>query len=516
MSDRSLVRKGSSKLLKTLLDNPALPAYVAQLAPPTLNKLVAHIGPEDSGSLIAYATDKQLRSLLDEALWSNLEPGQLEQLRPEEFVRWLYIFQEQGEAGFAERIVGLGLDYAVLNFGQLVRVNTGETIRTFDYEVIERGSGRDGYAEEIEGSYVTAVFDEEWDITRAALIALQDFSPEFLRRLLLRLNLGHADYLLHDVAGERRDSKESAGFVTPESATAFFELTRSSTLEDLTFGANLDPISVRYFSQLGEFEASEIDKGGDDTDAMDEILGETADADGGEPVASSAEYSDLEALLVEAEVIASGPTLLLAGPEETTEMALKIELDRLQWVEPHLFSTRLAELVYLSNLLIAGETVGGKRFDQSEAARATLATCNFGWSYLRDEESIEDALSEGLVRLFRIGWKLLHGIPEQVARELAATLRSSAFAEKMYDKQWVLAELDTTLEELINEVVAHRYGEAKTSLTFISLVLEENETEALLAVVADYPRFSLEAELRYFQDVEDVTQLAGFVRALSR
>ena len=77
------VRTDSSKFLNTLLENPALPDYVAQLAPPTLNKLIAHVGPEDSGALIVHATDRQLRSVLDETLWGNLTPGEIEQLKPE-------------------------------------------------------------------------------------------------------------------------------------------------------------------------------------------------------------------------------------------------------------------------------------------------------------------------------------------------------------------------------------------------------------------------------------------------
>ena len=64
MAQRSLVRTQSSKLLKTLLDNPELPTFVERLEAPTLYKLIERIGLEDSGPLIEFTTDRQLRSIL--------------------------------------------------------------------------------------------------------------------------------------------------------------------------------------------------------------------------------------------------------------------------------------------------------------------------------------------------------------------------------------------------------------------------------------------------------------------
>ena len=172
MAQRSLVRIHSSKFLETLLDNPELPTFVARLETPTLNKLIEHVGLEDAGPLIAYTTNRQLRSILDESLWSSLAPGKPETHRPEEFIRWLFILQDQGEAFLAERLQGLGLDYLVLNFAQLVTVNTPQAILTWDYEVLEQYAGTAAYAEEFSGHYVTAVHDEEWDITRAASVVI--------------------------------------------------------------------------------------------------------------------------------------------------------------------------------------------------------------------------------------------------------------------------------------------------------------------------------------------------------
>ena len=223
MARRSLVRTQSSKLLKTLLDNPELPTFVKRLEAPTLNKLIERIGVEDAGPLIEFTTDRQLRSILDESLWSSLTPGQPEVHRPEEFIRWLYILYEQGEEFLAQRLVGLGLDYVTLNFAQLISVNDQDAILSEDYAVLERYAGPAAYAEEFEGHFVTALYDEEWDITRAALAALQAVQPEFLAHVLYRCCQPSVSFLMYDTTGERRDSKENIGYVTPESGNCLFE-----------------------------------------------------------------------------------------------------------------------------------------------------------------------------------------------------------------------------------------------------------------------------------------------------
>ena len=89
----------------------------------------------------------------------------------------MYILQEQGEEFLAERLLGLGVDYLVLNFSQLVSVNGEQAILSDDcavlsddYAVLERFAGPAGYAEEFGGYYVIAVYDEEWDVTRASLV----------------------------------------------------------------------------------------------------------------------------------------------------------------------------------------------------------------------------------------------------------------------------------------------------------------------------------------------------------
>ena len=507
MAKRSLVRTHSSKLLETLLDNPELPTFVARLETPTLNKLIEHVGLEDAGPLIAYTTDRQLRAILDDSLWSSLAPGRPETHRPEEFIRWLFILQEQGEAFLAERLLGLGLDYVVLNFAQLVKVNDEQAILSENYEVLEQYAGAAAYAEEFNGYYVTAVYDEEWDVTRAALAALQAEHPEFLEHVLYRMSRDAGSYLMHDITGERRDSKESAGYVTPESATAFLELTRQASLASLVVGANHDPISTRYFSQLGKFSPEEPERDS----------GEGAETSTPPPHQPDAEkQKELEELLIQAEIVTNQPSvLLLSAPDQDDVLPVKSALDALQHVDAQLFSERLSELVYLSNVLIAGTMLDGKRFDEVEAAHAALATCNIGMSYLGVDIGDAESIREGLVRLFRIGWRVLLQIPKHVTEQLVSTLRSTEVTKKLFDRRWILSEVDATLDELVEHVDNARFSEARTSLVFISLVVEQETCDALQLMISDYPRYPLDSQTRYIESMDDISNIDNFLGSLA-
>ncbi len=508
MAQRSLVRARTSKFLETLLDNPELPTFIAHLETPTLNKLIEHVGLEDAGPLIFYTTDHQLRSILDESLWASLAPGKPETHRPEEFIRWLYILEEQGETFLAHRLVGLGIDYVLLNFSQLAAVNSPQAILSEEYEVLQQYAGPAAYAEEFSGYYVTAVYDEEWDIIRAALAALQAEHPEFLDNMLYRMTRDEGHYLMHDISGDRRDSKESAGYVTPESARAFLELTKQTSLASIAIGENHDPVSKRYLSQLGA--GSHEDPAMQSNEAelrMDSSQSQEPDA---------SRQKDLEELLIQAEIVTNETeNLLLSAPEQDTVLPVKSALDGLQFVDAKLFSERLSELVYLSNVLINGTTLDGKQLTEVEAAHAVLATCNIGMSYLGEGVGDDQCVREGLVRLFRIGWRVLLQIPRHVTAQLVATLRSTEVIGKLFDRSWILSEIDATLDDLIAQVDNGRFSEVATSLAFISLVIDQETCEALQTMISDYPRYPLDGQSRYVESMDDISSIDHFLTSLA-
>jgi hypothetical protein len=87
MPKRQLTKAQSSKrLLKKLIDNPALPAYVRTLKAPVLKRLIDHVGLHDAGELIALTTTEQMRDVL-ESLWESLTPGRADRLG-ERFLEW--------------------------------------------------------------------------------------------------------------------------------------------------------------------------------------------------------------------------------------------------------------------------------------------------------------------------------------------------------------------------------------------------------------------------------------------
>ncbi|MFP6815858.1 MAG: hypothetical protein VB949_09365 [Pseudomonadales bacterium] len=345
-------------------------------------------------------------------------------------------------------------------------------------------------------------------MTCAAITALHAEHPAFLDHVFYRMCRGDASNLMHDISGDRRDSKESAGYVTPESATAFLELTRHTSLASLVFGGNHDPVSNRYFSQLGAFSGEEP---ADDSREADE---EESDSPPRKPDAEK--HKELEELLIEAEIVVNEPSALLLTTSATEEvLPVKSVRDGLQHVDGKLFSERLSELVYLSNVLIAGTMLDGKRFDEVEAAHAALATCNIGMSYLSDDVAEEEAVRDGLVRLFRIGWQILLQIPKHVTLQLVSTLRSTEITTRLFDRRWILSEVDATLDELVEHVDQARFDEARTSLAFVSLVIEQETCDALQLMVSDYPRYPLGTEPRFVESMDDLSKIDDFLGSLA-
>jgi hypothetical protein len=312
---------------------------------------------------------------------------------------------------------------------------------------------------------------------------------------------------MHDISGDRRDAKERAGYVTPESATAFLELTRQASLASLVVGENHDPVSTRYFAQLGAFSSEDL---ASDSDEDNEERGVPPDH---QP--DPEKQKELEALLVQAEIVSDEPmTLLLSAPDPADVLPVKSALDGLQHIDANLFAERLSELVYLSNVLIAGTILDGNRFDEVEAAHAVLATCNIGMSYLGEDLGDDQSVRDGLVRLFRIGWQILLQIPKHVTEQLVATLRSAEVTQKLFDRKWILAEVDATLDELVDQVERTQFGEARTSLMFISLVVEQKTCDALQVMISEYPRYPLGRQIRYVESMDDLSNIDTFLGAL--
>ena len=136
-------------------------------------------------------------------------------------------------------------------------------------------------------------------------------------------------------------------------------------------------------------------------------------------------------------------------------------------------------------------------------------------SYLDGDMADDQSVRDGLVRLFRIGWQILLQIPRHVTEQLVATLRSSEVTQKLFDRKWILSVVDATLNELVEQVDNARFSDAKTSLMFISLVLEQHTCDALQVMISDYPRYPLDHQIRYVESMNDLSNIDHFLGSLA-
>ena len=522
MQKRQLTKAQSSKrLLKTLTDNPALPAFVRTLQPPVLKRLIEYVGLRDAGDLIALTTPEQMRDVLEESLWESLTPGRADRLQPERFLEWLDVMFEAGPAFATQRLIDLGDTFVVLNFGPLITV----TDRSVAAEHMEEGCvcvlcelDKNDVPFEVIGEYIVAgTHDDEWEIVKTALVELEGEDSEFLNRVLARCSSaptmrdfeGNAHLLLDDETYEREKRRERRGFVTPQEAAVFLKSTRQASRDDLVAQSDYEPITQRYFDQL----AAASKAAAAEAKAREEGEAE-ADEDPGEPPVTPVQLRTLEVALADAEITSDRQPELLTGPKNSREPAQELQgrLDRLQLTRPDLFAARLGELIFLSNVLMAGSWYQGARFTETEAAAAALACANLGLLHLLDAEGqamtaslradlIEQMLENrpGIVRLFQIGWHLMQALPVHVARRLLEVLRSQHVREQLRRKRWILDEIESAVSDpdLLDLIDDGDFEDVSANLVLLGLVLDPRACQCLRTLISDFPRYPLQLNLGF-------------------
>src|SRR5687767_2203844 len=103
-------RPSSRQLLARVLDTPDLSERIQALPGPALGKLIARVGLEDAGELVALASTEQLAQIFDEDLWHSARPGEDERFDAARFLLWLEVMFEAGERFVAERLSELPQD----------------------------------------------------------------------------------------------------------------------------------------------------------------------------------------------------------------------------------------------------------------------------------------------------------------------------------------------------------------------------------------------------------------------
>jgi hypothetical protein len=522
--------RSSKQLLKTLTDNPALPALVRGLQPPVLKRLIDHVGLHDAGALIALTSTAQLREIFEVSLWESLVPGQAERLRPEKFLEWLDVMLEVGAAFTVQRLIELGDTFVVLNFGPLIEVIDASVMAEHQLEschcVMCMMEQRDESFAVIGDYIVAGLHQDEWESIRTALVELETEDGDFLSRVLARCCNAptmrdfapDGQSLLDDETYEREQRRERSGFVTPQIAALFLKTTRQASREELIAARDYDDISQRCFEQLAAADVAAA--------ADLEAAAEGDDDDAPHPDVAPVQLRELEEALVQAAIIGDQQPKLLQGPQNAREPTLELQahLDRLQITHPAVFAARLRELIFLANVLMAGSWHRGARFTEVEAARAALACANLGLESLLEEQAmrasdraefIDAALGQppGIVRLFRLGWNLLQALPLRCAHALLDALRSESVREQLRHKRWMLDEIESAVNDpdILMLIEQGEFEDVADNLVLLRLVLDPRACQCLQLLIADFPRYPLQLNLGFHARTQASTSDSSYL-----
>ena len=485
--------------LLSSVENPRLPALLKKLPHPVLAKLVRVVGVEDAAPLVAMTTPEQMRALFDDVLWENPSPGLSARFSVGEFLRWLEVLNEESVAFTTERLQSFGEQFLTAALGRILDVHGKDA--KFDGQAVldDREDFGDFLVRTLPG------YHDHWDTVRTTLAALHDVDPRFLDRVLRCCTpswtgfMSERPYLLarFDESGDRDMRREQAGFVGTETASAFLAEARATPLATLTESDGYDPVSARYLARQAR-GTEDMDPARTDASVKDE------------------ELMDFLVVLGRVEGITQAPKLL--APGETGTETVRTMLADLERDRPDEFATRMGELVYLANVLMAG--VSSIELSEAEAPNVALAICNLAASR-RDPFENPLANPAGLIRLFRIGWCTLGRIPPLAARRLVAVLRDPDTRERLGTRPWILSEVDLAIADLVNRVDLATFEDIEESLGIVSLVVEVEAVEWLKALIAELPRVPTTTDdtgriVTRTRDIESIDDLALVERFLAR
>jgi Family of unknown function (DUF6178) len=185
--------------LSNIVDNPALPAVLGRLQPQTLVRLINRVGLNDAAELMALVPAPRLLRALDEAVWKSPRPGLDPVFDSVEFINWLQLWIEVGEAFVAERLAAFNDEYLAMCLSSVLLVD-GDSSTGLDRdtsEIAPDSHAQDaGYADSPKSDryaiyghiLVRPLLEDDWEIIRAALDALWRHSPDRLLSILETLS----------------------------------------------------------------------------------------------------------------------------------------------------------------------------------------------------------------------------------------------------------------------------------------------------------------------------------------
>jgi len=487
------------QLLTRILEEPELVGLIQGLEAPVLSQLIQHIGLEDSGELVALATTEQLERIFDEDLWRSARPGKDETFDAERFALWLQVMLEAGVEFTAQKLSELDEDLVTLAVCKHVLVvdmdalsGRMSTNSRSDEDDLTDKALESCLSEEFAEYQLIAKDPMSWDALLSVLVELDKNHHDFLTRLLDRCCYLSTEYiedngglynvltseemLESDVAAEREQRREQEGYVAPSSAVSFLNLARVTPLDELASARIEDPITRSYFRAFGSARGP----GREDAKPLPQVSSEKA-------------VRFLQTLR-EAQVLPEQTPhpLLAAGqtPAPETDLSIKSAIRALRDRDGVAYGDRLQELSYLANVLLSGCALGGRGFRPLEAADGALAVCNLGLERLLEESPAADAeglllAPQSLVRLFRVGWNLLHHeVLCFCARRLLEVLTHRVDGLRDGQESKDLRRMVATLKA---DLHAGKPWLSRGRLDSLGGTLERGEIQALKALLSEYP-----------------------------
>jgi len=503
---------GSAKyLIDAMTDSRALSVFVQRMDPHTLKTLVEDVGLEDAGPLIEHVSSDQLVQLLDETIWTGAKPGDPDKLSVAELLRWLDLWNGLGSGFVADKLFALGDDFCALAFSRLLVIA--------DSDLAPRVLDEHSYAI---GTFVVRVrVDDEWDTVQTAISALWRDYPDFAEAVFSRLAFRHstlkmfgeddtAQVLDADAGYAHEQGREQAGYVTSIMAGGFLRALQEADVDALAAEAEYDLQTQEYFRRREQLRRHAAAAASAEAAVRAEDSGSTDSAGNAGKAETSTgslvddeELAELSARLQAYERYQSRASALLTGPETASVQEsdwVRVALGRLQ-SEPEPFDRRMDELSYLANLLLVGTESGGERLESAAAANLVIATCNLGASHDLWLAEVADPAAEvlemlrnepGLVRLFRIGWHLLAGLPREAAACLTAVFADDAVRTRLGAKPWVLTEVDAllTTPDFQETVAGRAFEDAGETLKILGIALEPEAVVVLCMLTDGVPKFA--------------------------
>ncbi len=467
--------------LRQLLDTADLPAVVPRLPPRTLHRLVGVLGLEDAGEVLSLATPAQLVRVLDMDTWQRSARTATDDFDPHRFGQWLRVLVEEGVEVAASKLLGFDRAFVITVLAQHIAVTSRKTAAV-------RGLEDDVARCELGGMLVLARRDDAWDALVPLLAHLQTAHPGFFTEVMTGCRelsyeyleeasgfdqlLGRREQALADLAAGREERLEQQGYVTRPRARAFLT------------GARRTPLRAKV--QPTEWEARRYFQGAADWDSVPaEGPTDPSQPKPPEGVLSQAatDAALLAALINEADGHGSVRGLLTAAPDDAgvplSLVAVRLGLLARTDVEGHARS--VAELGFLSNVLLEGGVLPSAHALEPDAVEAAVATCDLGLHRWPPQWPTSSA-DASLVEAFAVGWTVLHEeVCLRAAQQLAVSLRRlPAAVRSAHDDVLVLRR------SLERSIKAGAPWEARGHLDVLA-ILDTPAWATLLLLINEYP-----------------------------